>query len=698
MGCPLIRNTATRRFTVIPSRVVVMLVGLLTPAVQPLHAADARIEAAIKALGSGDERAQLQAAQTLGDFGPVSLSAVPQLTKRLSTGSLAVRHEVIIAIGRIGPAASEAVPSLIRLLSDDSKILRHGAIQALGTIGLDAKAALPNLQSLLSSQDLLLSVPAAGAIVRIAADDRTAIEGAIPVLIRGLKDENAEVRNEAITGLGLVGEPALPAVQRVLSGENVTHWGYACEALAAMGSSGKGAIPKLLELLHVTNVGLRQHTLHALGSIGASPEKCVPAIARLLADDSPAVRRQAAMSVAQFGPAAAPAVEALIGLLKDKDDTVRIAAAETLGRIGPSAGAAIPALSKALADPVGAVTLSAADALGRMGSPAIPVLIQKLRDPGLRPLIAHVLGEMGENAAEATPTLVEFINDKNIATQRAVLLSLAGIGPKANLAVVPLLELLNKQGHPARAGAAYALTKIGATDAIPVLKKTTNVEGDPLLSMVSAWALVTFDPKNEEYVSAAMPKLIDALGGERPLARLESARTLALIGPRAASAVPALMKAAQSDDPELRIEALSALAEIGPASSEAIPVLLKTHEDPYDPVRQVTTYALGKIGAASKPAVPALRLQLQGKSEFDRTLAAWALVRIAPDAEIVKAAIPLMIKAISRENPQARREAAETLGLIGKGNAEVKAALQKASDDTDSSVRAAAEVALAKLK
>jgi HEAT repeat protein len=107
---------------------------------------------------------------------------------------------------------------------------------------------------------------------------------------------------------------------------------------------------------------------------------------------------------------------------------------------------------------------------------------------------------------------------------------------------------------------------------------------------------------------------------------------------------------------------------------------------------------LGKIGPEAKPAVPVLKKVMLSKDELSRTVAVWALLKIAPDPELVSTAIPLLVKALQSPRPQARAEAARTLGEIGAGSAAAKQGLSAALNDSDAEVVQAAKEALAKLK
>jgi HEAT repeat protein len=88
---------------------------------------------------------------------------------------------------------------------------------------------------------------------------------------------------------------------------------------------------------------------------------------------------------------------------------------------------------------------------------------------------------------------------------------------------------------------------------------------------------------------------------------------------------------------------------------------------------------------------------LRSGGPFERTVAGWALVHIAPTPKTVAATIPLMINALDHPKPSVRAEAATTLGDIGENSPHVTVALRKALKDKDETVRKAAEEATFKI-
>lgn len=148
------------------------------------------------------------------------------------------------------------------------------------------------------------------------------------------------------------------------------------------------------------------------------------------------------------------------------------------------------------------------------------------------------------------------------------------------------------------------------------------------------------------------------------------------------------------------MESLVALAEIGPESASALDDIMALVHPGGDPTfRPVACYALGRIGKASKPAIPLLHRLVQSRDRVEKTVAAWALVKIEPNAEIIGIAIPLLATAVQEAvRPEMRVVAAETLGEIGAGSGAARDALVKAQKDSDESVRKAADAALKQLK
>ena len=134
-------------------------------------------------------------------------------------------------------------------------------------------------------------------------------------LVEKLKSPDAAVSGAASLELLRLGEPAAPALVKLLQDPDPTLRALAARTFWGMGArAGNAAVPPLAD---------------ALGDADAS------------------VRVGAAMALENMGPLAAPAVPALVRALRDPDAKVRPWAARALGSIGPAAEAAVPALERA---------------------------------------------------------------------------------------------------------------------------------------------------------------------------------------------------------------------------------------------------------------------------------------------------------------------------------------------------------------
>ena len=150
-------------------------------------------------------------------------------------------------------------------------------------------------------------------------------------------------------------------------------------------------------------------------------------------------RRSAANELADLGAEAKPAVPALIRAMKDADPFVRRFAARALGAIGPAKGS-VGALATALNDKDARVVDAAARALGGMGKygvkPLASIVSNKKLDGTTRRRAITSIKNIGADAREAVPALIEALKDRDMRT--SAVQALGAIGPGAK----PALEVL----------------------------------------------------------------------------------------------------------------------------------------------------------------------------------------------------------------------------------------------------------------
>jgi HEAT repeat protein len=73
---------------------------------------------------------------------------VPDLLVTLKEGEFLARLQAAWTLGRFGPLAEDAVPALIEALADEEEAIRERAVLTLGKIGPGARAAIPALTAL----------------------------------------------------------------------------------------------------------------------------------------------------------------------------------------------------------------------------------------------------------------------------------------------------------------------------------------------------------------------------------------------------------------------------------------------------------------------------------------------------------------------------------------------------------------------
>jgi RNA polymerase sigma factor (sigma-70 family) len=229
--------------------------------------------------------------------------------------------------------------------------------------------------------------------------------------------------------------------------------------------------------------------------------------------------------------------------LKDRDPGYRKQAVQALGEIGKVDHSVIPVLAGVLKDDQDEVAGSATFALAGIGKPALPSLLDALKEggPQERSLVIPALRAMGRKAEAAVPALLEVLKVGSREERQGAALALGDIGPGAKAAVPALLELFKGKEKADRGAATYALHGIGRG------------------------------------AKAAVPTLVEYLRGPDPDTRQAAAQALGGIGPEAKAAVPPLIAMLKSLDYQDRWYAAVVLGGIGPDAREAVPGLLELH-------------------------------------------------------------------------------------------------------------------------
>jgi HEAT repeat protein len=333
----------------------------------------------------------------------------------------------------------------------------------------------------------------------------------------------------------------------------------------------------------------RRVALIALEQFGPKARLVVPAVSESLRkDESEDVRAAAAQMLGRFLPQALSekvdiraGVEALTEAVRvDKSDKVREAAAAALGRVGAEARAAVPTLAAALKDKHAGTTVAAAESLASIGEAAqaaAPALVETLKDKKAdrfaRAFAAIALARIGgPEIGQAVPALTETLADAKAPTAvRETSARLLGqLGNEAGAAVPTLALALTDKAVEIRRAAAGALAQLGplAKDALAALEKAIQNDKDKNVRCSAIYAVGGLGKE----AARSVPLLIGCVRQNIIEVRLAAIRALGNIGPAAEGAVKTLENAKRESQTEIRDAATDALNKIqAPKGSPAKP-------------------------------------------------------------------------------------------------------------------------------
>lgn len=324
------------------------------------------LEPLLKALDSDDHRVVAAAAAGVGMIGGDAAPAIPKLIRLMREARIADAETGTNARDSLGRIGKPAVKPLVEIITAEQSgpLLAH-AILALGMIGPDAAPAVPRLREIYTeSRRLGGQTPAVIQRRSIFVKNTAhalgligpAAEAALPDLLPGIDDMDAEVQAETLTAVGLIG-----AGKKDLIGPLVKKFTHPQKmirraAATAVARVGPGAVDELMTLIGSTDKRVRSAAIFAIGDLGVlgcPAEKLAPVLKPVrgaLTDNDDFCRLAGAYAAGALGDGDSQTVKALVALLRDGDTGVRCASAEALGRLGPKAKDAVPVLKIALDD------------------------------------------------------------------------------------------------------------------------------------------------------------------------------------------------------------------------------------------------------------------------------------------------------------------------------------------------------------
>jgi HEAT repeat protein len=299
-------------------------------------------------------------------------------------------------------------------------------------------------------------------------------------------------------------------------------------------------------------------------------------------------------------------------------------------------------------------------AVAETGADAVPFLLDALDRPESRYWACLALGQVGPDAAQAVPKLLEIAEDKDVAEQRMeALMALGAIKPSDAKTIAAIARHLEDPFGGARFAAAYALGNIGpaAKSAGAALTKQTRNARDEFLKVTSAWALAKIYAGEERILNTSLPILVDGAKSRDPIVRSASARGLGDLKANPMTSLPALIGLLGDEKKAVVGQAIEGVAAFGP---DAVPLAGKALAN--NRLRLGAVLALKRLGPAAKDAVPELVQAMSKEPQVDtRREIFFALAAIGPSEE----AVPELIKSLSHENVKVRNGATYALGKIG---------------------------------
>lgn len=445
------------------------------------------IPALIELLKDKDPKVKGESAWALGEIGPSAKDAVPALIETFKHADNIVKIRVATSLGRIGADAKDAIPILIKAMLEEKEFWDRKEIAlALSQMGVDVipaifsalkdkvipgnepvgsdvieiltkigHPAVPYLIEGLKNQNDRIRVVAALSLGRI----KPVVKESIPVLIGTLNDKSNYVKISAINALGAMGPDAkevVPTLIETLNDKDSSVRISAINALGEMGPDDKEAVPVLIKFLENKNENIRESTAEALGKIGPDAGESVPKLKKKL-KDIPWVRVNSALALWQIAKSK-KGIDVLVSSLKSNDQWIIELSMKKLSEIGPPAKRAIPYLRKFLKEEDSFRTrknaLHALCKIGNKTKDAVPDFIAVLNDirdtehkkikwdTGDQEIAAKALGEIGSDAKQAIPVLIEFLKSKHGNYRELSARTLAKIGTHG---IHPLIETLKSE-------------------------------------------------------------------------------------------------------------------------------------------------------------------------------------------------------------------------------------------------------------
>ncbi len=204
------------------------------------------------------------------------------------------RHHRLAAVKSLKKIGSPAVSILVEALDDADANVRKNAAFGLGSMGSDAVEAVPALLSTLKDSESGVRMDVAVALRNITPASPEIMAMAVKELTVDLQHEEAQVRQGAAFGLGILGLEAHSAIPDLITTLKDSDEQVSLKAAIALKRMGQPAVAALTEALNHPEMQVRAKAAFALGKIKAS---IVPSMTAALQNTDRQIRQSAAQSL-----------------------------------------------------------------------------------------------------------------------------------------------------------------------------------------------------------------------------------------------------------------------------------------------------------------------------------------------------------------------------------------------------------------
>jgi HEAT repeat protein len=148
-----------------------------------------------------------KAIRACAEITPKVKALVPPLIETLKHPAAKAYEDAAEALGNMGPLAESAIPRLAALVIDGRYDARIQSVAALALAGI-GKASIPALTKIVAKPYLVVGRATAAFVLGSLRDEAAVV---VPALMRALDDANPAVRMNAAAALGRLGKAAAPA-------------------------------------------------------------------------------------------------------------------------------------------------------------------------------------------------------------------------------------------------------------------------------------------------------------------------------------------------------------------------------------------------------------------------------------------------------------------------------------------------------